>query len=158
MTSVVASVSASVAIPQRIVGHVSKKDNVITIEYKKPGMVKTSKAVFTEDDTALLGWMTGEAGFVIALVNDPVAVVFGTMSTKNGRTLVESEAGKVVLKSSPAVLTTFAEADENSKEARLAARASKVKGVKIKKDKGDKKKSKKKDKDRGEKKKKKSKK
>lgn len=141
--TVVASVSASVAIPQRIVGHVTKKDNLITIEYKKPGQIKRSTAVYTEEDTALLGWRSGEAGFVIALVNDPVAVVFGEMSTKNGKTYIEGADGKTVLKASPAVLTTFAAAAEDSKEAKLAGRASKVKGVKVKKEKGEKKKKKK---------------
>lgn len=149
MTNVVASISANQSIPQRIVGNVSKsKDGTVSIEYKKPGMVKTSTNIYGENDSNLVSYMVGEAGFVVAMVNDPVAVVVGTMISKEGRTIVETEAGKVVINRSAAVSVNFAAVDEDSREAKMAARASKVKGVKIKKDKSEKKSKK----DKGEKK------
>lgn len=140
MSNVVAAISANQSIPQRIVGNVTKsKDGTITIEYKKPGMVKTSTSIYAETDSNLVAYMAGEAGFVVAMVNDPVAVVVGNMIVKDGRTIVETEAGKVVIHQTAGVSTSYAAVDEDSKEAKLAARASKVKGVKIKKDKSEKK-------------------
>jgi len=129
--TVVASIAAVALTPQRLVGHVSESDGMVTIEYKEPGMVKSTTRTYKADE--LPAYLTGEAGFVIALSNDPIAKFVGTLATtKKGRQVVKTEGGLVVVNSNPSVHMTLTEVDESSKEAKAAARASKVKvrGVK----------------------------
>lgn len=128
----VASVYASVPIPQRIVGNVSaSKDGSVTIEYREPGMVKTSVKRFLMDD--VVAYMEGEAGFVIALSSEPLTKMVGDMTIKDNKVIINSEAGKVVINRIAGATVVYNEVEDNSREAKVAARVAKVKGVKIKK-------------------------
>jgi len=150
MANVIAAISATQQIPQRIVGSVSaNKDGSISIDYREPGMVKTKTARFLASD--VVAYMEGDAGFVVAMTSDPITKMVGKMTVKGDKVVVESEAGDIVINKVAGATVVYTEADEDSREAKAAARIAKVKGVKVKKDKKSKKdksekKSKKKDK------------
>ncbi len=128
MSNVILSISSTSVQPQRLEGNVkSDKDGYVTIEYKEKGMVKTTSRKFSSDELA--AYMTGEAGFVVALLNEPIAKAVGTLTTmKSGAKAIKTEAGTVIINSKVAgVLTSLTEVDADSKEAKAAARAAKVK-------------------------------
>ena len=127
MSNVILSITSVSAQPQRLEGNVtSDKDGFVTIEYKEKGMVKTKTQKFAASDLA--AYMTGEAGFVVALLNEPVAKAVGTLTTlKSGATAVKTEAGTVIINKVAGVISKLEEVDADSKEARAAERASKVK-------------------------------
>ena len=123
---VVAEVAATALAPQRLMGAVTEsKDGTVTIEFKMPGMVKTTQRTFQAAE--LVAYMTGAAGFVIAMTNDPVAKFSGQLINKNGQTYVKSEAGVVKVNSVPGAFVKMTNVEEGSKEARAADRAAKVK-------------------------------
>lgn len=125
--NVIASVIANGLVARQMVGNVSKtKDGMVSVEYKEPGQIKTSKKVFQADKVI---YRVGEGtGFVIAPSNAPLATFVGTLGTdKNGATTVESAEGTVVVNAFDGAQIVYAEADEDSKEARAAERAGKVK-------------------------------
>ena len=123
---VVAAIAAVSLIPQRLVGNVTEsKDGTVTIDFKEPGMVKTTTRSFAATD--LVAYMAGETGFVIAMVNDPVAKFTGEHSVKNGATTIKTENGVVHVNSNPGAYMTLTVVDEDSKEAKAAARAGKIK-------------------------------
>lgn len=126
MSNVILSISGNSAQPHRLEGNVTSKDGFITIEYKEKGMVKTKTQKFAADDLA--AYMVGEAGFVVALLNEPVAKAVGTLATtKGGATAIKTEAGTVIVNKVAGVITKLEEVDADSKEARAAERAAKVK-------------------------------
>lgn len=145
MANVIAAISATQQIPQRIVGSVSaNKDGSISIDYREPGMVKTKTARFLASD--VVAYMEGDAGFVVAMTSDPVTKMVGKMTVKGDKVVIESEAGDIVINKVAGATVVYTEADEDSREAKAAARIAKVKGVKLKKE------GKKSKKDKGEKK------
>lgn len=134
MTIVVAAVYAAQQIPVRLVGSVSaSKNGTVSIDYKEPGMVKATNKVFLSSE--VLAYMEGDAGFVVAMMNDPVTKMVGEMTIKDDKVILESEAGRIVVNKVNGASVTYTEVAEDSKEAKAAARAAKVKGVKIKKEK-----------------------
>lgn len=148
MANVIASITAAQQIPQRIVGSVkASKDGSISIDYREAGMVKTKTAVFLSSD--VVAYMEGDAGFVVAMSSDPITKMVGKMTVKGEKVVIESEAGDIVINKIAGASVVYTEADEDSREAKAAARIAKVKGVKVKKDKGEKKSKKSKDKGEG---------
>jgi hypothetical protein len=126
MTTVVVSITNSAAIPTRLEGHVvTKKDGSVNIAYKEKGQIKESNRSFLASE--IVGSLAGEAGYVIALLNEPVAKVVGELSIKDGVRHVKTDTGTVVLNAVPGILYDVKEVEADSKEARAAERASKVK-------------------------------
>ena len=141
MTTVVAQVSPTVAVPVRLEGAVQMaKSGLLSVTYKQKGMVKTKNQMF--DPASVVAYLEDDsAGFAIVLTNEPIAQFFGKIKASNSGHTVETEAGTVYLNSGiVGTLVTLSEADEDSREARMAARAAKVKSkVKVKGEKSSKK-------------------
>lgn len=126
MTTVVVSIASIAAIPTRIVGSVIKnKDGSFAITYSEPGQVKKITKSFLA--TEVVGALAGEAGYVIAMTTTPIAKVVGELVIKDGIRYVKTENGTVQLNNIPGVAYDVKEVDADSKEARAAERASKVK-------------------------------
>ena len=126
MSTVVVGIGSSAPSPVRLVGNVTKsKDGSVSIAYKEPGMVReTNKSFLTSE---VVAYRAGEAGFVVAMLNEPVTKVVGEMTIKDGVRHVKTEEGTVVLNSVPGVSYDVKEVEADSKEARAAERAGKVK-------------------------------
>ncbi len=126
MTHVVVSIHADRPTPTRLVGNVTKsKDGTINIEYAEPGQVKKTNKSFLASE--VVGALAGEAGYVIAMLNAPVTKITGERITKDGTRYVKTENGTVALNNMPGVSYDVKEVEADSKEARAAERASKVK-------------------------------
>lgn len=127
MTTVIASIAAAALAPTRLEGNVSvdKKDGRVTISYKEKGLVKEKNKTFLASD--LVAYKAGEAGFVVAMLNEPVSKTVGELIVKDGVQYIKTEDGTVVLNRFPGVLINVSEVDGDSKEARAAERAGKVK-------------------------------
>ena len=119
----VTKVSATSAVPKRFDGIVTEKGETITVEYKPPGQVKTAVASFHMDECI---YMVGEPGFVIAMTMDPITQFVGKATTKDGITSVKTEAGEVIIPRLAGMLLSMSNVEADSREARLAERASKV--------------------------------
>lgn len=144
--TVILQVVANNLVARQMVGNVtrSSKDGTVTVEYKEPGQVKTTKKVFQADSVL---YRLGEGtGFVIAETNTPLVTFVGKLSTnKAGEAIVETADGDVVINRLVGSQTIYNEVAEDSKEARAAERAGKVKSrVKATSEKGDRKSKKKK--------------
>ena len=131
MANVVVSILAAAAIPTRLVGGVTKqKDGSISIEYSEPGQVKKVTRSFLPSE--VVGFLSGDAGYVIAMLNSPITKVVGELVVKDGVRIVKTDAGNVALNQLPGVVFDVKEVEADSKEARAAERASrfKVRGAK----------------------------
>lgn len=143
---VVAKISPTVAVPVRLEGRVElTKGGMLSITYKQKGMVKTNSLVIHPSEA--VAYMEDEsAGFAIVLNNEPIAQFFGTLkSTNEGGAKIETPEGQTIYVNGgiPGVLNNMSIADEDSREARQALRAAKVKSkVKVKEAGSKKKKSK----------------
>lgn len=131
MTTVV-KISPLSAIPSRIEGIVTvektKSGNTVTVVYRKPGQVKTDTLVFDADE--LIAYMPGTPGFVIARSNEPITIFAGD-ATSSGN--IKTEDGVIVINKVDYALITRVEVSEDSREAKVAIRAGKVR-VKVKAD------------------------
>lgn len=125
--ALVVTISPGMYIPRRLDGVVtSSKDNV-SIEYKEKGQVKTKTKVYPAAD--LIAYMVGSPGFVVERSAEPITVVVGTASSSG----IKTEAGTVIINPAANLLGAVIsrqEVDDDSREARAAERAGKVK-VKI---------------------------
>lgn len=111
---------------RKLEGVVAEKDGMVTVEHKLPGMVKTKTSSFPSN--TLPAYMVGTPGFVLAPSNEPIAQVVGKMSVgKEGRLIVATEAGKVVINQIAGISISTDEVEADSREARQAERASKIK-------------------------------
>lgn len=122
MLSVV-TVSATSATPKRYDGIVKVKGEQVTVEYKKPGQVKSAMASFSVDDCI---YKAGSPGFVISMTLEPITTFVGKASMKDGVTTVSTEDGDVIVTKLPGAHVTFTQVEEDSREARAAERAGKV--------------------------------
>lgn len=110
---------------RRLDGIVTEKDGLVTVEYKVAGQVKTKTSSFPSNTVA--AYQTGTPGFVVAPSTDPITSVVGkVVSSKEGRLVVSTEAGKVVINQVDGVSVAMDEVEADSVEARRAERASKV--------------------------------
>lgn len=125
--TVIASVIANGLVARQFAGNVAKlKDGTVSVEYKEPGQIKTSKKVFQADKVI---YREGDGtGFVIAPSNAALVTFVGTLSVgKDGSTVVETADGPVVVNSLDGSQIVYSEAEEDSREARAAERAGRVK-------------------------------
>ena len=122
MLSVV-TVSAVSATPKRYDGIVKVKGEQVTVEYKKPGQVKSATASFSVDDCI---YKAGSPGFVIAMTLEPITTFVGKASMKNGLTTIATEDGEVVVNKLPGAHISLTQVEEDSREARAAERAGRV--------------------------------
>jgi len=94
--TVIASVLANGLVARQFAGNVSKsKDGTVSVEYKEPGQIKTSKKVFQADKVI---YREGDGtGFVIAPSNAALVTFVGALSvSKDGSTVVETADGPVI--------------------------------------------------------------
>lgn len=122
MLSVV-TVSSTSATPKRYDGIVKVKGEQVTVEYKKPGQVKSATASFSVDDCI---YKAGSPGFVIAMTLEPVTTFVGKASMKDGITTISTEDGDVIVTKLPGAHISMTQVEEDSREARAAERAGKV--------------------------------
>lgn len=109
---------------RRLDGIVTEKNGLVTVEYKPQGMVKSKTASFPSNSVA--AYQTGTPGFVIAPSTDPITQVVGKVSSKNGNLTVSTDAGTVIINQIDGVSISMDEVEADSREARMAERASKV--------------------------------
>lgn len=130
---VVAKVAGTFAYPTRLEGNVSEKNGVVRIVYKVKGQVKLKTKILATNDPNLIAHMTGETGFAIVMTNAPIAQFFGDVTPSNEGIVIKTPDGEKVYFNSAAAgaVVDLEEADEDSREARMALRAAKVKGVKV---------------------------
>lgn len=125
--ALVITISPGIYIPRRLDGVVTEDKGNISIEYKEKGQVKPKTKVYAASD--LIAYMVGTPGFIIDRSADPISVVVGSPSSKG----LKTEGGTVILNPNSYALGAVIsrqEVEDDSREARSAERAGKVK-VKI---------------------------
>ncbi len=124
MTQIV-TISPNTYIPRRLDGVVTEdKSGSILIEYKEKGQVKSKTKVYDKGD--LIAYMLGSPGFIVDRSSDPITTIVGEHSSKG----IKTEGGLVVLNPNTHTLGAViarTEVDGDSREARAAERAGKVK-------------------------------
>jgi len=119
-------VLAASAIPTRLVGAVTKsKAGSVSITYAEPGQVKKTTKSFLPNE--IVAALAGEAGYVIAMLNTPITKIVGEQVIKDGVRFIKTDGGNVQLNQLPGVTFDVKEVEADSKEARAAERAGRVK-------------------------------
>lgn len=129
--SVVLAIAPQSAIPRRLDGVVTEnKGGIISIEYKEKGAVKPKIKQYRADE--LIAYCVGAPGFVVDRSTDPITQIVGSNSSSG----LKTELGAVVITPNAQnyALLSRSEVEDDSREARTAARVGSVK-VKLPKDK-----------------------